>query len=93
MDSSAYFKPENVLAQELDDELVLLHLDSELYIALDPVAKRFWTLALSEGSLTTILESLESEYETTRERLQKDFEAFIQELEEHDLIAKVNTAK
>lgn len=90
MSKPVFLQPENVMAQEVEDELVLLHLDSELYIALDAVAKRFWTLALSEESVSDILDTLESEYEVTRDTVRHDFQIFIQELERNNLIAKAS---
>ena len=90
MTTNVYFQPENVLAQELDDELILLHLDSELYISLDSVGKRFWTLAVSEQSVSQILDTLESEYAASRDTLEADFCSFIGALQRYQLIGQAS---
>ena len=63
---------EKVLFQEVSGETVLLDLSSESYFGLDEIGTRIWVL-LNEGkNLDGILDTLQAEYEVTRETLESD---------------------
>lgn len=75
-----------VLAQELQDETVLLDLDSENYFGLDSVGTRIWQL-LNEGKdETDMVDILLGEYEVEREVLEKDISELLIRLNEAGLI-------
>ena len=75
-----------VLAQELQDETVLLDLDSENYFGLDSVGTRIWQL-LNEGmDETDMVDILLGEYEVEREVLEKDISELLIRLNEAGLI-------
>lgn len=75
-----------VLAQELQDETVLLDLDSENYFGLDSVGTRIWQL-LNEGmDETDMVDILLGEYEVEREVLEKDVSELLSRLSEAGLI-------
>jgi hypothetical protein len=76
----------DVLTQELQDETVLLDLDSENYFGLDSVGTRIWQL-LNEGQdEVAIVNTLVDEYEVEREVLEKDISGLLNRLNEAGLI-------
>jgi hypothetical protein len=76
----------DVLTQELQDETVLLDLDSENYFGLDSVGTRIWQL-LNEGQdEVAIVNTLLDEYEVEREVLEKDISGLLSRLNEAGLI-------
>ncbi len=79
-------KSDNLLAQEIDGEVVILNLDTEVYFALEGVGLRVWQLMDEETSFAGILNRLETEYDVERARLQTDVEAFVGALAEKGLI-------
>ena len=61
-----------VLAQELAGETVLLDLASESFFGLDEVSTRVWQLLRSGNGQAQLVETLLDEYEVEREVLEKD---------------------
>jgi len=68
------------------DESVLLHLKTEVYLGLDPVGTRMWTLLTESPSIEDAYEVLRAEYEVEGEDLRKDLQEFLGKLQENELI-------
>jgi hypothetical protein len=64
--------PDNVLAQTVGDESVLLNLDTEHYYGLDPVGTDMWQALVAAGSLGGAFDELEAHYEVAPEILRQD---------------------
>ena len=79
--------PETVLFRELDGEAVILNLDTESYLGLDPVGTRMWALLASQASIQAAYDILLSEYDVAPETLRADLERLLGEMLEHKLIA------
>ena len=62
----------DVLSQEVAGETVLLDLASESYFGLDEVGTRVWQMLKTGRDPEVIVESLLTEYEVSRERLEAD---------------------
>jgi hypothetical protein len=75
-----------VLAQQIEDEIVLLHTHREQYFALNAVASRMWRLLGEAASLQDVFEAMHREYQVPPEDLQADLEHFIEELAVHGLV-------
>lgn len=80
---------EDVVAQKVGDEMVLLDLEAGLYYGLDAVGSRVWELLLEHGRLRVAFETLVEEYEVTPEILQQDLLHLVQELQTRGLIQVV----
>lgn len=78
--------PENVLFQQLDDEAVILALDSGEYYGLDEVGTRCWRLLAEHGRLERVTAELRQVYDAPRERLERDLLRLVVELEERGLV-------
>jgi Coenzyme PQQ synthesis protein D (PqqD) len=76
----------DVMFQTVGEESVLLNLKTSLYMGLDPVGTRMWTLLTDADSIQAAYEVLLAEYEVTPEQLRKDLEEFLDKLSEHGLI-------
>lgn len=80
---------DEVLAQEVGDEVVLLDLASERYFGLDPVGTRIWALLPDSANLGAVLDSLCEEFDAPRERIEADLLALIAALHEAGLVTVV----
>lgn len=79
--------PKSVLFQKVGEEVVLLNLDSGVYFGLDPVGARIWELIAEQKGLAEVAETIASEYDAPREKIDGDLESLVRELEEKKLIA------
>ncbi len=86
MGAKLYVKPNNVLVQAIDNEMILLNLESEFYFALDDVGARFWDVLQGADSLEQALDVLEAEYDVDRDTLSQDLESFLTKLESSGLL-------
>jgi hypothetical protein len=77
----------DVMFRIVGDEAVLLHLKSEIYLGLDPVGTRMWTLLTESESVEKAYAVLLKEYDVEGQCLRRDLEEFIGKLVEHDLVA------
>ncbi|MBF2017351.1 MAG: PqqD family protein [Rivularia sp. T60_A2020_040] len=83
--------PESVLAQEINSEVVLLHMDSESYYSLNPVGSRMWQMLTQSGDLEGTIKQLLRVFFVDETRLRQDVTALVEELVEEDLLIKVVT--
>ena len=59
--------PEHVLSRKLDDEMVLLNLDSGEYFGLNDTGTRVWELLTDGRSREEVVDCLKDEFEVTVE--------------------------
>ena len=78
--------PEGVVFQVLDEEAVLLNLDSGLYFSLNEVGTRFWQLLAESPSVDHAIDSLEQEFDVGRPTLQADVLQLIDNLKAEKLV-------
>ncbi len=76
-----------VLSQEVDEETVLLDLESESYFGLDEVGTRIWQLLNETSNLQTVFDTLLEEYDVDEKQLKKDLQDHIAHLVEAGLIS------
>jgi hypothetical protein len=78
--------PENVLFRKIDDEAVILNIDSENYYGLDDMGARMWSLLTTSDTIQTAYDALLAQYEVEPERLEADLHKLIATLVEKKLI-------
>ena len=78
--------PDDVLISRLQEESVILNLDSERYFGLDDVGTRFLSVLTTADSIDEAYQSLADEYDVDREMLRQDLEALIQNLLQKGII-------
>jgi coenzyme PQQ synthesis protein D (PqqD) len=76
----------NVMLRVIGDEAVILNLKSGLYLGLDPVGTRIWTVLNNAPSIQAAYESLLTEYDVEPERLRQDLDELLDKLLEQGLI-------
>lgn len=76
----------DVVIQEVQDELVLLHLGTEQYFGLEKVGMQIWHLLRQGLNREAILDRLGSEYSVDREQLAHDLDELLLHLLEHGLL-------
>lgn len=85
LDRSVRLAPD-VVFRELEGETVILNLESGTYFGLDAVGTRIWQLCQEHGSLRTVLQAMQNEFEAADEILEADLLSLIDELAERGLI-------
>lgn len=78
--------PDGVLISGLQDESVLLNLDSERYFGLDDVGTRMFSVLTSSDSVQSAWERLKKEYDVDHEVLRNDLIYLVESLVEQGLI-------
>jgi hypothetical protein len=73
---------------ELDNEAVLLNVDTGVYFGLDEIGTEIWNLLSGGASETEVVEKLLSEYEVEADQLRTDVAEFIATLESHGLVQR-----
>ena len=72
--------PDDVLISNLQEESVLLNLDSERYYGLDDVGTRFWSVLTTSASIEAAYEKLTREYDVDSGVLRADLLALVENL-------------
>ena len=76
------------MSRLVDDETVLLDLESGMYFGLDGVGKRIWESVTDGMSLGDIAAIITAEYEVEEEQALKDVIEFASNLVERGLLAE-----
>ena len=78
--------PDQVLTRDLDDETMLLNLNSELYLGLNSTGSQILKVLSQSGSIEEALVALLAKYDIGADRLRTELSKFIDKLLEHGLI-------
>src|SRR5258707_13790092 len=79
--------PSNILVRFLDEESVLLNLNTERYFGLDPVGTRMWQLLTSAPTIEAAYCQLIDEFDVDPETLRSNLHDLLTRLVENGLIA------
>ena len=77
---------DTVFAQEVDDEMVILDMESENYFGLDEVGTSIWQAMQEHGTLQDVFDALLEQYDVEPEILEKDLSDFVEKLLESGLV-------
>ena len=80
--------PDDVLISQLQEESVILNLDSERYYGLDDVGTRFLFVLTTSESIETAYEQLRDEYDVDPQVLRADLLALIENLINQGLLIR-----
>ena len=80
----------NHLSTPVEEETVLLNLDTGIYNCLDPVASTIWHHLKEPISLAELRRKILVEYEVSAEKCTSDIQEFLEELHRHQLIETKN---
>ena len=87
LDDLSLSVPENVLSQGVEDEMVLLDLESGQYFGLNEVGARIWSLFQEGLTGSAVLGALLQEYDVSEEQLSSDIQKFLDHLLSLRLVA------
>ena len=77
---------DEVLAQEVSGEMVLLDLKSEQYLGLNEVGTRIWQLLQAHSDLENVFKILLDEYDVEDVLLESDLNKLIAEMQEAGIV-------
>jgi len=78
--------PPHVLVRFLDQESVLLNLETEKYFGLDETGTRMWQLVTASPTIDTAYQELLAEYDVPPETLRENLTELLGHLVEHGLL-------
>lgn len=78
--------PDTVLSTELDDEGVLLNLETGEYFALDDVGLDFWKALAAHGEVAAARGALLARYDVAEDVLARDLDTLIATLAKRKLV-------
>jgi hypothetical protein len=80
--------PDDVLISRLQEESVILNLDSERYYGLDDVGTRFLSVLTTSDSIETAYDRLRHEYNVEPEVLRNDLLTLVENLIDQGLLIR-----
>lgn len=83
-----YFRNQQIIDGELDDNQVMMHLEKGKYFGLNPVGKRVWELLEQPRSLEEIVEALLKEFNVEKQRCINEVGEFLEKALKYDIIEK-----
>ncbi|MBN1565641.1 MAG: PqqD family protein [Anaerolineae bacterium] len=85
--SSVVQQNTNLLAQNIDGDVIVLHLETNEYYGLQSVAHRIWELIEQPTVIAAVVDAITEEYNANRSTVENDTLEFLQHLLGKDLIA------
>jgi Coenzyme PQQ synthesis protein D (PqqD) len=82
--------PDDVLISNLQEESVILNLDSERYYGLDNVGTRFLSVLNTSDSIEAAYTVLRDEYEVDAHSLRQDLLELVEDLVKQGILIRVN---
>jgi hypothetical protein len=81
--------PEDVIISKVEQEIVLLNLDSEQYYALDDIGARIWELLNENGETEAVVEQITAEYDVSDADFRQDLATLVMNLQTAGLVSIV----
>lgn len=78
--------PAHVLVRFLDQESVLLNLETEQYFGLDATGTRMWQLVTTSPNIDAAFQGLLAEYDVQPDQLRENLTELLDDLVEHGLL-------
>jgi hypothetical protein len=79
--------PSHVLVRFMDQESVLLNIETERYFGLDETGTRMWQLSTTESSIESAYQQLLNEYDVDADTLRQNLRELLHKLTENGLLA------
>ena len=80
----------DLMTTAVEDELVILSMATNSYVALDAVARRIWELLVSPLGVRELCDQLESEFEAPEGQILSDVLGFLGGMERDGLVRAVH---
>jgi hypothetical protein len=79
---------DSVVSADLDDEMVLLNIETGVYFGLDPLGARIWQLLAAGEDEDAIVQAILAEYDIDLATLRADLAEFLAMLTEKGLVLR-----
>lgn len=86
LDAIRLYRRQDKISTELDNETIILDIDSGAYSGLDSVGTSIWKLLKHEINFADLREALMKEYDVKKDVCETDILSFLQKLADNDLI-------
>ena len=77
---------EDIVANDIDDEKVMMNVEKGQYYGLDPIGSRVWELIERPIRVSELIDALAPKYDVDRETCERDVLAFLEELREDGIL-------
>jgi Coenzyme PQQ synthesis protein D (PqqD) len=85
-----YTRTSDIIEADVGGEVVLLHTQNWQYYEFDPVGAAIWNLLESPANLDSLVESLTTRFEVSREQCLQETKAFLDEMVSQGLVTASN---
>lgn len=85
----AFVASGEILASEVDDELVILDNETEMYYGLNEVGRHIWNQLDDPRTFDDLVGSVSTEFDVSRSECRSDVESFLEDLIDSGLIDEV----
>lgn len=89
-DDRRFVVREDLLVEQVDEEVMILDMERNVYFGLDPMARAVWGMLVEESSVEEIITRLDARY-GDRERITRDVVGFIEQVLAHQLMRERTT--
>ncbi len=79
-------RSDSILASNLENEVVMMDVESGSYYGLEEPASRIWDLLAEPKSVSDLVVALQSEYDITPEQCQHEVISFVEELKKRKVV-------
>ena len=86
-EAETYRHAPNVAWRRVEEEAVLLNVDTSAYYSLDPIAADIWERLGKGDSLAKIIRRISQDFDTPEDRVAKDAAGFIHDLLQEELLS------
>ena len=87
-DKACVVRSSAVVARGLRDQTLLMDMESERYLTLDPIASQIWNMLDGRQSVAHITATIVEEYDAAPSTVRRDIDALLTELFERGLVRR-----
>ena len=89
-DTTRFAISDDTVAEEIEEELVLLDLQGDVYFSLNPVGRLIWKAIADEKAFSEVVDEICEEFEVEREVAADDARDFLNDAVERDLLSVIS---
>lgn len=79
-------KSTDILASEVDGEVVMMSIEQGKYYGLDPIGAAIWNKLEEATNITSICEELEKDYKADYTTIENDVRLFVEDLIKNNIV-------
>lgn len=85
--TSKLSKVKDTMTTEVDNDLIILNMSTNHYVALDPIGRRIWELLENPMQVGALCQQLATEYAGPQEQISADVINFLTQLNDENLVS------